>query len=257
MSQRTELLWLLAHLAVPKPWLSCLCAGQPPLHVCWDPEWGNRAVYQKSFQTWKYIMDFWGKIFSCFQNSIIKPVERDSLVWKLCASFSWYEQLPKLTAQWAERALCSYEGILICLASSNQLQKYVQHLYQESPQTEAKQIALTMLVKAEHPWCCEHRAVLHGLVGKINVCADVGRVGSISWHQENKHLCFLQAESETVLWLFWGEENVQIKWLLRNILFDRNDQWGKVWDVHFGFMKSLLVDVRLRALSCLLHLAHR
>lgn len=152
-------------------------------------------------------MDFWGKILSSFQNSIIKSMERDSLVWKLCASFSWYEQLPKITAQWAERALCSWEGILICLASSNKLQKYVQHLFQESLQIEAKEIAVAMLVKARHPQCCKQRTVLYGLGGKINVCASVGRVGSISWHQENKHLDFLQAESDTVLWLFWGEKN--------------------------------------------------
>lgn len=110
MSQRTELLCLLAHLAAPKPWLSCLSAGQPLLHVCWDPEWGSRAVYQKGFQNWKQIMDFWGKILSSFQNSIIKSVERNLLVGKLCASVSRYEQLPKLTAQWAERALCSCGG---------------------------------------------------------------------------------------------------------------------------------------------------
>ena len=35
---------------------------------------------------------------------------------------------------------------------------------------------------------------------KLNVCADVGRVGSVSWLQENKLLGFLLAKSGTVLW---------------------------------------------------------
>ena len=68
-----------------------------------------------------------------------------------------------------------------------------------------------MLVKAKHPQCCKQRAVLYGLVIllylvemftciKLNVRANIGKAGRISWLQENKHLGFLQAESGTVLW---------------------------------------------------------